>query len=63
VFLLEVPTDIERTPAASRAAWQISLRTSFEHALRSGYAVTGLHRDAVASRSFYVLELSAEVKP
>jgi chorismate synthase len=63
VFLVEVPTDIQRTPAASRAAWQTSLRTSFEHALRSGYAVTGLHRDAVASRSFYVLELSAEVKP
>jgi predicted GNAT superfamily acetyltransferase len=63
VFLLEVPTDIQRTPAARRAVWQKSLRTSFEHALGSGYAVTGLHRDAVASRSFYVLELSAVLKP
>ncbi len=63
LFLLEVPTDIQRTPPTSRAAWQASLRTSFERALRSGYAVTGLYRDAVDSRSFYVLELGAERQP
>jgi predicted GNAT superfamily acetyltransferase len=63
VLLLEVPTDIQRTPGASRAAWQASLRASFERALGSGYIVTGLHRDAVASRSFYVLELRTENTP
>lgn len=62
ILLLEVPTDIQRTAPASRAAWQSSLRACFERALHSGYAVTGLHRDAVASRSFYVLELPAEKK-
>ena len=60
LFLLEVPADIQRTPPASRAAWQESLRTTFERALRSGYIVTRLHRDVVDSRSFYVLELGAE---
>ncbi|MEO7039439.1 MAG: hypothetical protein ABI446_07690 [Gemmatimonadaceae bacterium] len=60
LVLLEVPADIQRTPPMAAAAWQASLRTTFERALASGYVVTGLHRDAVASRSFYVLELSAE---
>lgn len=63
ILLLEAPADIQHAPPANPAAWQASLRTNFERALQSGYAVTALHRDAVASRSFYVLELDAEQKP
>jgi predicted GNAT superfamily acetyltransferase len=60
LLLLEVPTDVQRIPPTQAAAWQTSLRTHFEAALRAGYVVTGLYRDAVGSRSFYVLELTAE---
>lgn len=63
LVLLEVPADLEGMPPARLAAWQASLRTNFERALSAGYAVTGLHRDAVASRSFYVLELTAVAHP
>ena len=55
---IEVPTDIQQVIEQSRAtaaAWRAALRTHFEWALRSGYAVTGLHRDPVTSRSFYAL--------
>lgn len=57
---IEVPTDMQQLVASSpaaAAAWHASVRTHFEWALRSGYAVAGLHRDPVASRSFYVLTL------
>lgn len=63
LVLLEVPADLQGMPPASLAAWQASLRSTFERALSAGYAVTGLHRDVVASRSFYVLELNAVPQP
>jgi predicted GNAT superfamily acetyltransferase len=55
---LEIPTDFQHLMAASATsavAWHANVRTHLQWALAQGYAVTGLHRDAVTSRSFYVL--------
>ena len=55
---LEIPTDFQRLmarSAASAAEWHASVRRHLQWALTHGYDVTGLHRDAVTSRSFYVL--------
>jgi predicted GNAT superfamily acetyltransferase len=55
---LEIPTDFQQimTVSAARAAeWHANVRAHLQWALAHGYAVTGLHRDAVTSRSFYVL--------
>jgi predicted GNAT superfamily acetyltransferase len=55
---LEIPTDFQQLMAASvprAAAWHANVRMHLQWALAHGYAVTGLHRDAVTSRSFYVL--------
>jgi len=56
---IEVPTDfqqlIARSPATA-AAWHDAVRQHFLWALGNGYGVTGLHRDPVASRSYYTLE-------
>lgn len=60
-MLLEIPVDFQAIAASSpeRAArWHAATRTNFERALHQGYSVTGLHRDPVASRAFYVLALS-----
>jgi predicted GNAT superfamily acetyltransferase len=57
---IEVPTDFNEVLAASpssAAVWQSAIRRNFQWALRNRYAVTGLHRDPVTSRSFYTLEL------
>jgi predicted GNAT superfamily acetyltransferase len=37
------------------AAWHANVRAHLQWAFAHGYSVTGLHRDAVTSRSFYVL--------
>ena len=56
VLRIEVPADIQRiTIPAIIARWHAALRTHFEWALRNGYTVSGLHRDPVSDRSFYVL--------
>ena len=55
---LEIPTDFQHlmgASATSAAAWHANVRTHLQWALAHGYSVTGLHRDAVTSRSFYVL--------
>ncbi|MGI9091638.1 MAG: hypothetical protein ACR2GG_11105, partial [Gemmatimonadaceae bacterium] len=57
---IEIPADIQQVIARSPAeaeAWRSSVRDHFEWALGCGYAVIGLHRDPVTSRSFYTLEL------
>lgn len=55
---IEIPNDILRVikeePAAA-VAWRNLVRAHFQWALPLGYAVQGLHRDAVSLRSFYVL--------
>jgi len=56
--LIEVPGDLEevasRSPAAA-AEWRAATRKHFQWALRHGFAVTGLRRDPVATRAFYVV--------
>jgi predicted GNAT superfamily acetyltransferase len=56
---VEVPSDFQRllaeTPRAARA-WHAAVREHFMWALGKGYLVTGLHRDPITSRSFYMLE-------
>lgn len=59
---IEIPADIQQVIARAPAeaeTWRWSVRDHFEWALGNGYAVTGLHRDPVTSRSFYTLELEA----
>ncbi len=55
---IEIPSDIkqliEQAPSAG-AAWRSAVREHFQWALARGYEVTELQRDAVASRSFYLL--------
>lgn len=63
VLLVEVPADLQRVAPARVAAWHASLRTNFQSALRAGYSATGLFRDPLASRSFYVFELAVGTPP
>jgi hypothetical protein len=54
-----VPTDFRQLLARSPAlatAWHAALRRHFLWAIDAGYAVTGLHRDPLTSRSFYTLQ-------
>jgi chorismate synthase len=58
-LLLEIPADFQllASQTIDRAArWHAATRAHFEWALLNGYTVTGLHRDPVTSRAFYVLE-------
>ncbi|MBA2684158.1 MAG: hypothetical protein H0U66_06690 [Gemmatimonadaceae bacterium] len=60
-ILLEIPADFQLLAASEpvRAAmWHAAARMHFERALYDGYSVTGLHRDPVASRAFYIVELA-----
>ena len=62
-LLIEIPADFQLLAAqdAERAArWHAATRTHFEWALLNRYTVTGLHRDPVTSRAFYVLERKPE---
>lgn len=55
---LEIPTDFQRIAAAApahAAAWHASVRTHFLWSVDHGYEIIGLRRDAVTSRSFYLL--------
>lgn len=56
---IEVPAEfqelITRAPV-SATAWHDALRGHFLWALGNGYVVTGLHRDPLTSRSYYILE-------
>ena len=57
-LLLEIPADFQllAAQASDRAErWHAATRAHFEWALLNGYTVTGLHRDPVTSRAFYVL--------
>ena len=56
---IEVPADFRQllsTSPALATAWHAALRHHFTWALGAGFTVTGLHRDAVATRCFYTLE-------
>ena len=58
-LLLEIPVDFQLVAAQSperAAVWHRAVRTHFEWTLGHGYTVTGLRREPVSSRAFYVLE-------
>ncbi len=60
---IEVPADIQRVIASAPAAataWHAVTRENFQWALGNGYSVTGLYRDPVTSRAFYVFELDPQ---
>jgi len=62
-LLLEIPADFQLLAAQTidlAGRWHAATRAHFEWALRNGYTVTGLHRDPVTSRAFYVLERKAQ---
>ena len=57
-FWIEIPSDvrqvIEHAPDAA-LPWRESVREHFQWALAHAYEVTGIHREPVGSRSFYIL--------
>ena len=58
-FGIEIPGDVMQVIAASPDAvgrWRKSVREYFQWGLAQGYRVTGVLRDPVASRSFYILQ-------
>ena len=60
MLLVEIPVDFQLLAAQSPdrgALWHDAVRMHFEWALQHGYEVTGLVRDPVTSRAFYVFEL------
>jgi predicted GNAT superfamily acetyltransferase len=61
VALIEIPADIldvlARSPTAAQT-WRLAVRDHFQWALSHGYTVTGVHRDAAANRSFFVVSAS-----
>lgn len=62
VVMIEIPSDLHQvvstTPAVA-TVWRLATRGSFQRALRGGYEVTGLRRDAATDRAFYVLTATA----
>lgn len=58
-FGIEIPGDVLQVIATSpdaAARWRDSVREYFQWGLAQGYAVKGMLRDPVASRSFYILD-------
>jgi predicted GNAT superfamily acetyltransferase len=58
---IEIPWDLQDVVAGSLTVaqeWRESTRRHFQWALANRYAVTGLHRDAAASRAFFVIDRS-----
>lgn len=64
--LIEIPADILHvlaTSPTSAQTWRLAVRDHFQWALSHGYAVTGVHRDAAANRSFFVVTAGRSVRP
>jgi chorismate synthase len=60
--LIEIPWDLQEVAAESAKAagvWRAATRSYFQWALKSGYEVVGLYRDAGARRAFFVIEKSS----
>jgi predicted GNAT superfamily acetyltransferase len=63
---LEVPADFAQLLAdapADAKAWHVATREHIQWTLAHGYIVTGLRRDPVTSRCFYMLELHCPTHP
>lgn len=61
VALIEIPAELDEVAArsqASAAMWRVATRRHFLWALSQRYAITGLRRDPVATRAFYVITSS-----
>jgi chorismate synthase len=60
---IEIPTDFVQlladAPADARA-WHAATRKHFQWALAHGYMVSGLRRDPLTSRSYYILDRSPD---
>ena len=58
VVLIEMPTEVltvlERSPGAAHT-WRLAVRDHFRWALKRGYSVTSVFRNATTDRAFYVL--------
>ena len=63
VVLIEMPTEVlqvlERSPSSAQT-WRLAVRDHFRWALKRGYSVTGVHRNAASDRAFYVLSRGTE---
>jgi predicted GNAT superfamily acetyltransferase len=63
VVLIEMPTEIlevlERSPSTAQT-WRLAVRDHFRWAVKRGYSVTGVHRNAAGDRAFYVLSRATE---
>jgi predicted GNAT superfamily acetyltransferase len=62
VVLIEMPTEVlevlERSPGSAQT-WRLAVRDHFRWALKRGYSVIGVHRNASTDRAFYILSRSA----
>ena len=63
VVLIEMPTEVldvlDRSPGSAHT-WRLAVRDHFRWALKRGYSVTGVHRNASTDRAFYLLSRSTE---
>jgi len=63
LVLIEMPTEVlevlERSPGSAQT-WRLAVRDHFRWALKRGYSVTGVHRNATNERAFYALARGAE---
>jgi len=63
VVLIEMPTEVlevlERSPGSAQT-WRLAVRDHFRWALKRGYSVIGVHRNASTDRAFYTLARPTE---
>jgi predicted GNAT superfamily acetyltransferase len=63
LVLIEMPTEVlevlERSPGSAQT-WRLAVRDHFRWALKRGYSVTGVFRNASTDRAFYVLSRGTE---
>ena len=56
VMPTEVLDVLEQAPGSAQT-WRLAVRDHFRWALKRGYAVSGVHRNTTADRTFYILSL------
>jgi predicted GNAT superfamily acetyltransferase len=62
IALIEIPAELDEVAARSpstAAVWRAATRQHFQWALLHRCAITGLRRDPVATRAFYVITSTA----
>ena len=62
IVLIEMPTEVlevlDRSPGSAQT-WRLAVRDHFRWALKRGYSVIGVHRNASTDRAFYTLSRTA----